>query len=202
MIRVLVVDDDFMVAGIHARFVEKTEGFTVVGAARNGEEALRLVEELGPDLILLDVHLPDMSGLDVLQRLRATGNVAGVVMVTADRDAEVVRAALHGGAMQYLVKPFEYPDLAARLMRVRDTLALLDKGEADQESIERSGRSGLPTSRCPRDSATRPLASSAPPSRTPASCRRPSAASVSASRGSALAAIWSISSTRDEPSYA
>ena len=138
MIGVLVVDDDFMVAGIHARFVEKTEGFTVVGVARNGDEALRLVDELEPDLILLDVHLPDMSGLDVLQRLRAAGNVAGVVMVTADRDAEVVRAALHGGAMQYLVKPFEYPDLAARLMRVRDTLAMLEHGDADQESIDRA----------------------------------------------------------------
>jgi len=138
MIGVLVVDDDFMVAGIHARFVEKTDGFAVLGVARNGEEALRLVDELGPDLILLDVHLPDMSGLDVLQRLRAAGNVAGVVMVTADRDAEVVRAALHGGAMQYLVKPFEYPDLAARLVRVRDTLALLEHGDADQESIDRA----------------------------------------------------------------
>ncbi|KAA1399320.1 response regulator [Aeromicrobium ginsengisoli] len=138
MIGVLVVDDDFMVAGIHARFIEKTEGFSVVGVARNGEEALRLVGELAPELILLDVHLPDMSGLDVLQRLRAAGNVAGVVMVTADRDAEVVRAALHGGAMHYLVKPFEYPDLAARLLRVRDTLALLEHGEADQESIDRA----------------------------------------------------------------
>jgi len=138
MIGVLVVDDDFMVAGIHARFVEKTEGFTVVGVARNGEEALRLVDELDPALVLLDVHLPDMSGLEVLQRLRASGNVAGVVMVTADRDAEVVRTALHGGAMQYLVKPFEYPDLATRLMRVRDTLALLEHGQADQESIDRA----------------------------------------------------------------
>jgi response regulator of citrate/malate metabolism len=138
VIGVLVVDDDFMVAGIHARFVEKTEGFSVVGTARTGEEALRLVDELSPDLILLDVHLPDMSGLDVLQRLRASGNVAGVLMVTADRDADVVRSALHGGAMQYLVKPFEYPDLAARLVRVRDTLALLEHGAADQEAIDRA----------------------------------------------------------------
>lgn len=148
MIGVLVVDDDFMVAGIHARFVQMTDGFTVSGTARTGEEALRLVDELRPGLILLDVHLPDMSGLDVLQRLRATGNVAGVVMVTAERDADVVRSALHGGAMQYLVKPFEYADLAARLERVRDTLNLLDTGDADQEAIDRvfgtSRAAGLP----------------------------------------------------------
>ena len=63
--------------------------------------------------MLLDVHLPDMSGLDVLAALRAEGSDVGVVMVTAERGADAVRTALHGGAMQYLVKPFEYDDLAA-----------------------------------------------------------------------------------------
>ncbi len=105
-----------------------------------------------------------MSGLDVLQRLRAAGNVAGVVMVTAERDADAVRAALHGGAMQYLVKPFEYADLAARLLRVRDTLALLETGEADQEAIDRAFGTGSAarTSRCRRVSARRPPTWSAP----------------------------------------
>ncbi len=204
MIGVLVVDDDFMVAGIHARFVEKTAGFTVVGTARNGEEALRLVDELAPDLILLDVHLPDMSGLEVLQRLRASGNVAGVVMVTADRDADVVRKALHGGAMQYLVKPFEYPDLATRLLRVRDTLALLERGSRPtrSRSTVRSARRSRRTSRCPRASATRPRDWSARRCVRPASCRRPSAASGSGSHGSVPAATSSTSSTTSRPSYA
>ena len=107
MITVLVVDDDFMVANIHERFVARTEGFEVVGSARTGAEALALTAELDPDLVLLDVHLPDMSGLDVLASLRAGGSEAGVVMVTAERGADAVRTALHGGAMQYLVKPFE-----------------------------------------------------------------------------------------------
>ncbi|MBC7633200.1 MAG: response regulator [Flavobacterium sp.] len=138
MIGVLVVDDDFMVAGIHARFVEKTVGFHVVGTARTGDEALQLAEELSPDLLLLDVHLPDISGLEVLRRLRASGNIAGVVMVTAERDADVVRSALHGGAMQYLVKPFEYADLEGRLRRVREALTMLERGDTDQASIDRA----------------------------------------------------------------
>lgn len=133
MIRVLVVDDDFMVARIHARFVERTEGFEVVGTARDGAEALELTASLRPDLLLLDVHLPDMSGLEVLERLRGEGRRVAVVMVTAERGAEAVRAALHGGALQYLVKPFEYDDLADRLHRVAATLASLaqDTGEED-----------------------------------------------------------------------
>lgn len=80
---VLVVDDDFMVADIHRRFVDHTDGFTAVGVAHTAAAALTAVAELGPDLILLDVHLPDTSGLDVLRRLRAEKNPVGVIMITA-----------------------------------------------------------------------------------------------------------------------
>ena len=138
MISVLVVDDDFMVAGIHAKFVERTEGFAVAGTARTGAEALAMCAALEPDLLLLDVHLPDMSGLDVLQTLRAGGSAVGVVMVTAERDAEAVRTALHGGAMQYLVKPFEFADFANRMQRVHEALTTLTTGEPDQATIDRA----------------------------------------------------------------
>jgi response regulator of citrate/malate metabolism len=135
---VLVVDDDFMVARLNARFVERTDGFQVVGVAANGAEALEMATRLDPDLVLLDVHLPDVDGLEVLARLREAGSRAGVVMVTAERDADVVRSALAGGAMQYVVKPFEQPDLAERLHRVRNALAALGDGEADQDAIDRA----------------------------------------------------------------
>lgn len=138
MTSVLVVDDDFMVARLHARFVELTEGFEVVGVAANGEEALRLATDLDPDLVLLDVHLPDLGGLDVLACLREEGSRAGVIMVTAERDADTVRAALAGGAMQYVVKPFEQQDLVERLHRVRGALRALGDGETDQEAIDRA----------------------------------------------------------------
>lgn len=142
MIRVLVVDDDFMVARIHTAFVERTAGFEVVGSARTGAEALQLVAELDADLVLLDVHLPDMSGLDVLEQLRSEGRNVAVVMVTAERGAAAVRAALHGGALQYLVKPFEYDDLADRLRRVSVALATLpaDDGglDVDQAAIDQA----------------------------------------------------------------
>jgi response regulator of citrate/malate metabolism len=139
---VLVVDDDFMVARIHAGFVDRTPGFRTVGRAHSGGEALDLAAGLRPDLILLDVHLPDLSGLEVLAALRSRGNVAGVVMVTAERDVEVVRAALHSGAMQYLVKPFTADELARRLERVRQALATLDADEVDQAAIDRAFEAG------------------------------------------------------------
>jgi response regulator of citrate/malate metabolism len=112
---VLVVDDDFMVASIHIRFVERIDGFTVVGTAATGRGALEEIERLRPDLVLLDVHLPDITGIEVLRTLRSAGNQVGVVIVTAAREADTVRAAAAGGAAHYVVKPFEFDDLRVRL---------------------------------------------------------------------------------------
>jgi response regulator of citrate/malate metabolism len=112
---VLVVDDDFMVADIHRKFVDRVPGFTTVGAARTGAEALEMADALRPDLILLDVYLPDMTGLDVLQRLRSAGDPVGVIMITAARELDTVSGALDGGAADYLIKPFEFPQLQTKL---------------------------------------------------------------------------------------
>lgn len=118
---VLVVDDDFMVASIHTRFVERVDGFRVVGQAATGVAALAEVERLRPDLVLLDVHLPDVSGIEVLRRLRRAGDDVGVIMVTAAREADTVRAAAAGGAAHYLVKPFDHDALVSRLLAFRAT---------------------------------------------------------------------------------
>ncbi|MBC2933327.1 response regulator [Nocardioides sp. zg-1228] len=136
-VTVLVVDDDFMVARIHTQFVERTEGFTVVGVASSGQAALDEVARLRPDLVLLDVHLPDMTGIEVLRRLRAGGDDVGVLVVTAAREADTVRAAASGGAVHYLVKPFDYDDLRVRLESFRAALlALAGSGAPAQDDID------------------------------------------------------------------
>lgn len=112
---VLVVDDDFMVAEIHRRFVDQVPGFRAVGTARTGAEALIAVRDLQPDLVLLDVYLPDMTGLKVLQQLRSQGLPVGVIMITAARELDTVQAALDGGAADYLIKPFEFDQLRVKL---------------------------------------------------------------------------------------
>lgn len=112
---VLVVDDDFMVAEIHRRFVDRIDGFRAAGVARTGAEALAEAADCGPDLILLDVYLPDMTGLEVLQRLRSRGDRVGVIMITAARELDTVSGALDGGAADYLIKPFEFDQFKAKL---------------------------------------------------------------------------------------
>lgn len=138
MIRVLIVDDDFMVAKVHAGFVTALEGFEVVGTASSGASALAEVERLRPDLVLLDVYLPDMTGLEVLRRLRAGGSGVDVIVISAARDVESIRSALHGGVLSYLVKPF---DRRAFETRLRDYAALRGElrelEEAAQPDVDR-----------------------------------------------------------------
>lgn len=117
MIRVLVVDDDFMVAKVHGAFVGRTPGFEVVGVAHTGTAALAAVEELGPDLVLLDIHLPDLTGIEVLRRLRERQPDVDVLVISAAKEAETVRTALRGGVVNYLLKPFDQHALRERLQQ-------------------------------------------------------------------------------------
>jgi response regulator of citrate/malate metabolism len=138
MIRVLIVDDDFMVAKVHAGFIAVLDGFEVVGTASTGAAALADIERLTPDLVLLDVYLPDTTGLEVLRRLRAQGSAADVIIISAARDVESIRNALHGGVLHYLVKPFDRRTFEARLRDyavLRRELAELD--EAGQGDVDR-----------------------------------------------------------------
>ena len=105
-IRVVIVDDDFAVAQVNRAFVDAQPGFTVIAEAHTGEAALEAIERHRPHLVLLDVYLPDLGGLDVLRRLRAAGNDVEVIAVTAARDLETVRRARLLGVRHYLVKPF------------------------------------------------------------------------------------------------
>jgi response regulator of citrate/malate metabolism len=134
---VLVVDDDFMVAEIHRRFVDRVDGFRAAGVARTGTEALEQAAESSVDLILLDVYLPDMTGLEVLQRLRSRGDGVGVIMITAARELDTVSGALDGGAADYLIKPFEFDQFKTKLeaFAARDD-ALRSAAGVDQSLID------------------------------------------------------------------
>jgi response regulator of citrate/malate metabolism len=137
-IRTLIVDDDFMVARVHRAFTERVPGFEVVGVAHSGGEALQAVERLDPDLVVLDIYLPDMSGLAVLQELRRRQLAVDVVMVTAARDVDSLRSAMAGGALRYIVKPFNFDRFSETLQTYQRFLgkrAALD--EVDQEDVDR-----------------------------------------------------------------
>ncbi|QES52284.1 two-component system response regulator [Streptomyces venezuelae] len=139
MIHVLVVDDDMRVARINAAYVAKVPGFHVEFQAHSAAEALAFVESGRPvDLILLDHYLPDENGLDLVRRLRQLGRKTDVIMVTAARDLATVQSAMRLGALQYLVKPFTFAGLRAKLEAYGALRRTLDLGgEAEQAEVDR-----------------------------------------------------------------
>jgi len=107
--RVLVAEDEAIIR-LDLKEMLEEEGYDVVGEAADGEEAVRLAEELKPDLVILDVKMPILDGISAAERIVAT-RVAPVVMLTAFSQRELVERAVDAGAMAYLVKPFAKSDL-------------------------------------------------------------------------------------------
>jgi len=107
-IDVLIVEDDPMVLALNQRFTQRLGGFRVTATAQTGAEALRLATSSPPHLVLLDVYLPDMSGLAVLREIRRAGLNTDVIVITAAHDAHTVQEALRSGACDYLMKPFTF----------------------------------------------------------------------------------------------
>jgi response regulator of citrate/malate metabolism len=138
MTRVLIVDDDFMVARVHSGFVGRVEGFEVVGTAHTGADAVRLAAQTAPDLVLLDLYLPDRFGLDVLPDVRTAAGDCDVIVITAAKEVEAVRGALRQGVVDYVLKPFGFPDLQERLQRYAARRDLLRGAEVSgQADIDR-----------------------------------------------------------------
>lgn len=117
MIDTLVVDDDPVVAAVLRRFVEQVPGFRVVQVAATGAQARTAVRDLNPRLVLLDLHLPDADGLDLAARLRRDQRELEIVIITSRRDLRTVRAAMHNGALHFLIKPVRLDVLRELLTR-------------------------------------------------------------------------------------
>ena len=139
MIRTLVVDDDFMAVSVHREFLARLPGFEVVGEATTGKDARSLVERLRPDLILLDIYLPDEDGIELMHRLRASESPrVDVIAITSAKDVDVLRAAMQLGVIHYIVKPFTFRTFRERLesyAAARQRLAEMQR--AEQHDIDR-----------------------------------------------------------------
>ena len=118
-IGVLIVEDEPIAADAHRTYLQRIPGFVVRGVAHDGAAAIRQLGDpaSGIDLVLLDMHLPDLHGLDVVRAMRTAGHRADVIAVTSARDLEVVRAAVSQGVVQYLLKPFTFAALRDKLER-------------------------------------------------------------------------------------
>lgn len=135
-VRVLLVEDDLRVARINRDLLERDPDVHVVGSAGSCQQGDALAQALDPDLILLDVHLPDGSGLGLLRHWRAQGRTTDVALITAADDEPSIRIALAHGAFDYLIKPFTGARLADLLARHR-ARRLPSGPRRDQGSVDR-----------------------------------------------------------------
>lgn len=108
MIKTVIVEDDRMVAAINNQFALKTPGVQVIATFYNGKDALAFLKETKVDLLLLDLYMPEYSGLELLTDLRRQNLNIDVIMITAANDIVHIEQALHLGIIDYLIKPFQY----------------------------------------------------------------------------------------------
>lgn len=144
MWKVLVVEDDPMLAQIHKNYIESQEDFRCVDIAHNTSLAIKAIHKHEPDLILLDVYLPEMTGIEFLINLRTEGNDVDVILITASREFEKIEKAFHYGAMDYLIKPFEFErlkkslDVFVQKKRIHGSVHEIDQSEVDDIFVGQS----------------------------------------------------------------
>ena len=108
--RVVIAEDEAIIR-LDLKETLEEEGYEVVGETGRGDEAVDLVKELEPDIAILDIKMPGMDGLEVLQEIRKTGSKADVIMVTAYGEVESYLKAMSLGAAEYINKPIRIKEL-------------------------------------------------------------------------------------------
>ncbi|MBU8907762.1 response regulator [Desertibacillus haloalkaliphilus] len=136
-ITVLLIEDDPMVQEVNRLFIEKVDGFSVIGVASNGKEGRQQVHSLKPDLVLLDIYMPDTNGMMLVQQLRQEDTDVDIIAVTAANDTKTVKTLMRYGAIDYIVKPFTFERLEKALKQYKDVyLQLNEQAEVSQDQLD------------------------------------------------------------------
>ena len=137
MYKVLIVEDDPMVAMINEQYIKRSKNFTLVGKCGDGMSALSFLEKNDIDLIILDVYMPKMNGFETLREIRNRQITTDVIMVTAANDIDSLEEALHLGVVDYLVKPFTFDRFQMALEKyIAKINALKDIEKLNQSNID------------------------------------------------------------------
>lgn len=137
IIRVVIVEDDIMVAELNKAYVESIPGFIVSRILTNGADALEYLASNHMELLLLDVYMPKLDGIKLLEEMRKKSILTDVILVTASKDVQHIDEVLKLGAVDYLIKPFEYERIRKALENYSLRFQLLhDKQTFRQEDID------------------------------------------------------------------
>lgn len=137
MYKVLIVEDDPMVAMINEQYIRRNKNFEIIGKCGDGASAIAFLENNPADLLILDVYMPKMNGLETLRRIRNSHIHVDAIMVTAANDRASLEEALHLGVVDYLVKPFTFDRFQIALEKyIAQNSALRDLDTLNQKSID------------------------------------------------------------------
>lgn len=137
-IDMVLVEDDPMVMAVNEGFIKQIEGFRIQSTARTGQDAIKIIQSLSPQLVILDIYLPDLDGIQVLKEIRRQGIPSDVIMITAAQDVSTVQDVLRLGVVDYIIKPFKFERIQAALNNYQVySEQLRDRGEMNQEDLDR-----------------------------------------------------------------
>lgn len=143
--RVLIVEDDPMVAMINEQYVQKDVNFCVVGSVRNGKDALDFLQKEKVDLVIMDVYMPIMNGVEVLKKIRQEKIKTDVIMVTAANDTQTLENTMNLGVVDYLIKPFALERFLVSLEKfLLKKSTLQDTNVLDQNSVDKIITNSVP----------------------------------------------------------
>ncbi|MBZ9685441.1 response regulator [Clostridium estertheticum] len=138
MIKVLIVEDDPMVVKFNKYYLEQVGGFELKGVAASADDAFSVLEKEPIDLILLDIYMPGINGLELLSQLRKTDTNVDVIIVSAAKDSISIKKALQHGAVDYLIKPFEFERFSAALSSYKNREKFINSKEhISQEELDK-----------------------------------------------------------------
>ncbi|MCD8793465.1 response regulator [Staphylococcus gallinarum] len=137
MIRVLIVEDDPMVAQLNKQFIEKVEGYDLVDITHNVKDATSVIETQSIDLVLLDVYMPDENGLTLLTYIREHHYKIDAILITAASDADKIQTAMRYGAIDYLIKPFKFERFKQSLLQYKHKHQFFNENQSfDQSTLD------------------------------------------------------------------
>jgi len=125
-LKVVIAEDDHQIAEIQRRFVERIGNIELCGIAHTINDAVDLIEVFKPDLLLLDVHFPEGTGIDLLNHIRAENQETDVILITAAKDVDTLKTALRSGVFDYILKPLVFERLEETIQKYRDHIAKIE----------------------------------------------------------------------------
>lgn len=135
--KVLIVEDDPMVSMINEQYICKNKNFEVLGTCKNGNEAIDFLKNNSIDLVVLDVYMPVMDGIETLKQIRQLKMAVEVIMVTAANDTGTLEETMHLGVIDYLIKPFAFERFQVALEKFSSKMSALKHNQVmDQTFVD------------------------------------------------------------------